>query len=281
MQPEPRPLRIAIVAPSCRIPPETAERVRALAADAYPDVELVFHPQCFLTDGHFAGPDAARAAAFVECANDPAYDALWFARGGYGSNRVLAGVLPELGPAARGKAYIGYSDAGFMLGALYAAGIGRVAHGPMPGDIARDGGEAAVLRSLGWLVHRDASALEPSLDGRAPAVAFNLTILSHLLGTPWQPDLSGHVLMLEEVGEYMYRIDRALFHVTNDPAMRRIAGLRLGRCSGIPDNDPDFVRNKEEIARDWCERVGISFLGTADIGHDIDNKIVPFGNPRA
>lgn len=270
-------MRIAVVAPSCRITPEVADRVRALAAAHYPEVELHYHPQCFLSDGHFAGPDAARADAFVECANDLAFDALWFARGGYGSNRALDGVLPRLGEAARGKTYLGYSDAGFMLGALYAAGIGRPVHGPMPGDINRAGGEAAVLRSLSWLARRDPAALEPSLADGRPAAAFNLTILSHLLGTPWAPDLSGHVLMLEEIGEYMYRIDRALFHVTADADIRRIAGLKLGRCSDIPENDPDFVRTEDAVAREWCDRHGMAWLGRADIGHDIDNKVVPFG----
>lgn len=272
-------MRIAVVAPSCRITPEVAERVTALAAAHFPQVELFFHPQCFLADGHFAGPDALRAEAFVECANDPRFDAIWFARGGYGSNRALDGVLPRLGDAARAKTYLGYSDAGFMLGALYAAGIGQPVHGSMPGDINRANGEAAVLRSLAWLADRDPASLEASLDEQ-PAVAFNLTILSHLLGTPWAPDLSGHVLMLEEIGEYMYRIDRALFHVTADAGIRRIAGLKLGRCSDIPDNDPDFVRGEEEIAREWCKRSGIRWLGRADIGHDIDNKVVPFGRPR-
>lgn len=273
-------MRIAVVAPSCRITPEVAERVTALAAAQAPEVELFFHPQCFLADGHFAGPDAARADAFVACANDPGFDALWFARGGYGSNRALDSVLPRLGEAARAKTYLGYSDAGFMLGALYAAGIGHPVHGSMPGDINRPGGEAAVLRSLAWLADRDAAALEASLADGRPAAAFNLTILSHLLGTPWAPDLSGHVLMLEEIGEYMYRIDRALFHVTADAGIRRIAGLRLGRCSDIPVNDPDFVRDEEAVAREWCERTGIPWLGRADIGHDIDNKVVPFGPRR-
>ena len=53
-----------------------------------PELEIVFHPQCFLTHNHFAGTDAERAAAFVEYANDPAFDAVWFARGGYGSCRI-------------------------------------------------------------------------------------------------------------------------------------------------------------------------------------------------
>ena len=96
-----------------------------------------------------------------------------------------------------------------------------------------------------------------------------------------QPDLAGHVLMLEEVSEYMYRIDRMLLHVTSNPAIRRVAGLRLGRCAAIPDNDPDFGMTAEAVARFWCERSGIPWLGVADIGHDAANKVVPFGAGRA
>jgi muramoyltetrapeptide carboxypeptidase len=102
-------------------------------------------------------------------------------------------------------------------------------------------------------------------------------VLSHLLGTPLEPDLDGHVLMLEEVGEAMYRIDRSLFHITGSANVRRAAGIMLGRCSNITPNQPDFGMNEEEIARYWCRRAGIAFLGRADIGHDADNKIVPFG----
>jgi muramoyltetrapeptide carboxypeptidase len=144
--------------------------------------------------------------------------------------------------------------------------------------VLREGGDAAVARALAWLTHRDPATLEPSLstDPR-PAAAFNLTILSSLIGTPWQPDLSGHVLMVEDIGEYMYRTDRAFFHVTSNPAIRRIAGLRLGHFSAIPGNDPDFGMSEEEVARFWCERAGIAYLGRADIGHDAANKVVPFG----
>jgi muramoyltetrapeptide carboxypeptidase len=84
--------------------------------------------------------------------------------------------------------------------------------------------------------------------------------------------------MLEVVSEHMYRIDRYLFQLTSSPAIRRIAGLRLGRCSDVPENDPDFGMTAEEVARSWCERAGIAYLGRADIGHDPDNKIVPFGD---
>jgi len=275
-------VRIGVVAPACRLEPATAERVAAFAAARHGGaVALSFHPQCFLSSGHFAGDDAARAAALVETANDPAIDAVWFGRGGYGSNRILDLALPALGEAARGKTYLGYSDLGSLLGGLYAAGIGRVAHGPMPQDIVREGGEAAVGRALDWLVTGAADALEPTVGLEGPCAAFNMAVFSALVGTPWQPDLSGHVLMLEEVGEYMYRIDRFMFHITSNPGVRRAAGLRLGRCSAIPENDPDFVLDEAAVVRGWCERAGIAFLGRADIGHDVGNRIVPFGSsPR-
>ena len=270
-------MRIAIVAPSCRIDQDIADRVTALAAAHHPELELAIHPQCFLSDGHFAGSDEARAAALMEAASDPFLDAVWFARGGYGSARIAEAVIGGLPAAARGKLYLGYSDAGFLLAGLARAGFQHLAHGPMPADIKREGGEAAVLRALGWFAGgRDGA--EPGPDGR-PAAAFNLTVLSHLLGTPLEPDLAGHVLLLEEVSEHHYRIDRALFHLTGQPAIRRVAGLRLGRCSQVPANDPDFGLDEEAIARFWCERSGIAWLGRADIGHDADNKIVPFGRP--
>lgn len=263
---------IAICAPARSISPQDAARVAALAAQV-PGSDLHFHPQCFLDEGHFAGCDAARLAAFVECANDPAFDAVWFARGGYGSNRIAGDAVPLLDQSARNKAYLGYSDTGYLLAALYRARIGQPVHAPVVGDIRREGGEAAVLRTLRWL-GGDASGEEPSRDAQ-PAAAFNLTTLAMLCGTPLMPDLAGHIVHVEEVSEHLYALDRLFFHVTAH--LGTAAGLRLGRVSDVPENDVPFGQDAEDIARGWCARTGIPYLGRADIGHDIDNKIVPFG----
>jgi muramoyltetrapeptide carboxypeptidase len=150
----------------------------------------------------------------------------------------------------------------------------------MPGDINRAGGDAAVGRALAYLVERAPGALEAGVSADAKTAAFNITVLSQLLGTPLQPDLAGHVLLLEEISEYMYRIDRSLCHITSNPGIRKVAGIRLGRCNDIPPNDPDFGQSEEEVARHWCGISGIPYLGRADIGHDIDNKVVPFGRLR-
>ena len=275
-----RRVRVGIVAPGSRLEPSTAQRVTALAAERHPEVELTFHPQCHLSSGHFAGADTARIAAFLEIANDASFDALWFGRGGYGSCRVADAALPKLNDAARKKTYLGYSDAGVLLAGLYAKGFEDVAHGPMPADITRDGGDAAVSRALAYLSRRTADSLEPSLAPSRKAAAFNMIILSQLLGTSLQPDFTDHVLMLEEVSEYMYRIDRTLFHITSNLAIRRVAGIRLGRCSAIPPNEPDFGQTEVEIVEHWSRVSGIPYLGRADIGHDAANKIVPFGAPR-
>lgn len=270
--------RIGIVAPASRIDERTAEQVQAIAREQFEArVELVFHPQCFLSWGHFAGEDAARADAFVEVANDPSFDALWWARGGYGANRIAEAVLPRLNPAAQGKLYLGYSDAGFLLAGLYKAGF-RVAHGPVARDVAHQGGAAAIGRSLRFLVGApEPGDLEPSIHKGMPLAAFNLTILSHLIGTSFEPDLSGHILLLEDISEPMYAVDRALFHVTSSSNIREVAGLKLGRISEIPPNEPDFAQTEEQVIRHWCAAGGIPYLGRADIGHDAENKIVPFG----
>lgn len=268
-------MQIAACAPSTPFTREDAARVTALAAEEFPEHELHFHEQCFAVEGHFAGPDTLRLAALLDCANDAAFGAVWFVRGGYGANRIASEAVARMGAAARGKAFLGYSDGGTLLAALYRAGIGRPVHAPMPVDIRRLGGEAAVRRTLAWLTGDD-SGLEPSL-GATPAVAFNLMTLAMIAGTELMPDLAGHVVMVEEVAEHLYAVDRLLFHVTHHLAPLGVAGLRLGRVSDVPDNDRPFGSEPEAMARYWCERHGIRFLGRADIGHDPDNKIVPFG----
>ncbi len=270
-------MRIAVVAPSSRFSEKAAARVREIAAAACPVAEIVFHPQCFEAHNHFAGTDKSRLAALIEVANDPGFDAVWFARGGYGACRIAEEAIAAMGPAARDKAWLGYSDAGYLLAGLYRAGFPDVAHGPMAQDGLRQGGDAAVARALAWLTARDGAALEPGLEKGARHAAFNKVVLGGLLGTKLEPDLSGHVLLLEEVAEQMYRVDRLFHHLTGNDAIRKVVGIRLGRVSDVPDNDPPFGEDEEQIARLWCDRAGIPYLGRADIGHDTANRVVPFG----
>lgn len=278
-------MRIAVVAPSNMLSPEVPPKVLALAAERYGSraPEIVFHPQCFQSAGHFAGPDKDREDALVEVANDPRVDAVWCARGGYGAGRIAERALARMGPNARSKPFLGYSDAGYLLAGLLAKGIGRPVHAPMPIDINRAGGEVTVARSLDWLMRGQPPRLEYFVDafppraGDARYAAFNLIVFSQLLGTPLQPDVTGRVLMFEEVDEALYRIDRSFAHVTGNLAIRRCAGIMLGRCDPVKPNNPVFGEDEVAIARHWCRVADIPYLGRADIGHDADNKVVPFG----
>ncbi|MXO73925.1 LD-carboxypeptidase [Altererythrobacter aerius] len=265
--------RVAICAPATPITRDVAAEVTALAASEFPALDLDFHEQCFAQEGHFAGPDALRLSALLECANDPSAEAVWFAKGGYGSNRIASEAVTGLGANARGKTFMGYSDCGFLLAALYRERIGRPVHGPMPLDIRRDGGSEAIRRALQWF-SSDAAGQEPRLDGR-PTVAFNLMTLATLIGTPLMPDLRGHVVIVEEVAEHLYAIDRLFFHVAAN--LTGVAGIRLGMVTAVPENDRPFGSEAEDIARYWCERASIPYLGRAEVGHHAANRIVPFG----
>ena len=162
-----RPLRtrIGVMAPASPIAPALAERTRVLAPEG---VEIVFHPQCFLADGHFAGPDRARENALVELADDPTLDAVWFARGGYGACRIAESGA---GSVRRGGAEQGLDGLQRRRGAPGGAAAARVRKRrprpdpgrPEPGRRAR----SRCKRALDWLCFEDPAALEPSAKAAA------------------------------------------------------------------------------------------------------------------
>ena len=266
--------KIAVCAPATPTTREHAEALEQMIAAEFPQHSVTFHEQSFASEGHFAGNDLQRLEALLDCANDPSFDAVWFARGGYGSNRIAEAAIARMDHAASTKTYVGFSDMGYLLGGLYRNGIGQPVHGSMPVSARSESGRDAVRRVLHWFAG-EGSGLEPSLDGKTPTVAFNLITLAMLTNTRLMPDLTDHVVMVEEVSEHLYSIDRLFFHLSG--ALPRIAGLRLGAITGVPDNDRDFGQNEEDIAKFWCARAGVPYLGRAKIGHTAENHIVPFG----
>ena len=271
--------KIALVCPGGPITRDLAVCIREIADARYGDqIDLFFHEQCFKSAGHFAGTDAERSAALVEVANDDSFDAVWFARGGYGACRLDDAIWGKLNESARRKTYLGYSDAGIILARLYKEAIGAPVHGPMPTDVTRDGGVAAIERTLDYLSGATSNSLEKTARDGSNCAAFNITVLSHMINAPWFPALKDHIIMLEDVGEYLYRIDRSMFTIAMSSAIHNAAGVMVGRISAVPENDRPFGQSDEEIIAYWCARAGVPYLGRADIGHDSENKIVPFGH---
>jgi muramoyltetrapeptide carboxypeptidase len=136
---------------------------------------------------------------------------------------------------------------------------------------------------LGWLIDGDKRGLEPSLlTDKRPAAAFNLSILAALIGTPWLPDLTDHVLMIEEVDEPLYRIDRMLFQMAHATQLKGVAGIRLGQVTAVKDNGEaggnyNFGETLDQMIVRWCNEMGVPYLGRAEIGHVRLNRVVPFG----
>src|SRR3546814_7338267 len=95
--------RIAVCAPATPITRDHAAALEALIAAEFPGHSVHFHEQSFLSVGHFAGSDMERLSALLECANDPAFDAVWFARGGYGSNRIAEAAIARMNKTAKAK----------------------------------------------------------------------------------------------------------------------------------------------------------------------------------
>jgi hypothetical protein len=172
------------------------------------------------------------------------FDAVWFARGGYGA-AGSRGCACAAGMPAEHKTWLGYSDAGTCWAGSTRRGSDGGPRIRCPPTCARDGGEAAVRRVFAWLAG-DNSGLEPELIDR-PARGLQSDDAGDAGGTPLMPGLAGHVVLVEEVAEHLYAVDRLFFHLTAH--LGGIAGLRLGRVGDVPENDVEFGQSAEEIAR--------------------------------
>jgi muramoyltetrapeptide carboxypeptidase len=202
----------------------------------------------FTTHFYCAGPDPERAADVIDALRDDTADAVWFARGGYGSGRLLPFLdeaFPK--PPERPKILVGCSDTTFML--LYALQRWEwlVFHGPMvAGDLAREGyADMEYLVSLlsGRPVRAEVSttALEVLRDGpavRAPLTGGCLSVVASTLATPYEIDTAGKILFLEDAFEKPYRVDRLLTQLRQAGKLQQCAGIVFGEmmsCVQHPD----------------------------------------------
>lgn len=246
-------MKISLLAPARWVPSPLIEQFVGHAARFDFDVEV--SPQNALRDHQLAGSDAERAAAFEESLGRPDIDVVWCARGGYGAGRILP--LISRSPVRRPLILAGYSDFTALQMALLGGGaVGLSA--AMPIDLKApekvDNLEAAFALCRALLDGQAAPAREfPVSTVRAGAahgrmVVANLAVLTRLIGTPYWPDLSGAILCVEDVGEYLYAIDRMFLHLQQAGAFETLAGLVLGEFVGNEDNDPPWGHTVEQIA---------------------------------
>ncbi|MFP4030155.1 MAG: LD-carboxypeptidase [Desulfococcaceae bacterium] len=226
--------------------------------------------------GYLAGGDSERAAALNDAFRDPDVRAVFCARGGYGSARLLPLLRDDL-VAADPKVVFGFSDITGLLAGLFRR-CGLVAfHGPVAATFS---GDRAERRRLGELLFSDrvpvlagGRTLQPGkADGAV--VGGNLSVLCGLLGTPFFPETEGCILFLEEVGEPLYKIDRMLTQLRLAGIFDRVAGAALGSWAGCgPTGDV------EDLFRERLNRPDIPVVAGLPAGHGPVNQPFPLGLP--
>lgn len=233
-------------------------------------------------DGYFAGEDEARAADLRSMIQHPDVRAIWFARGGYGTSRILES-MPWDGLERRPKLLIGYSD----LTALFCAVIQRVGQLCLYGPVVVELGQAkayhtASLKQLlaGKPVELRLQRRQVLAEGRTKGrlLGGNLTVLAHLCGTPFAPDLRGAVLFLEDVGEEAYRVDRMLTQLRMAGAFQGLAGVLLGQLS-VPETKRRFPPDRPLLAilRENFLPCGVPVVMNLPAGHVPGKRTLPLG----
>ncbi len=229
--------------------------------------------------GYTAGRDRDRLADLHYMLAREDIRAVFFARGGYGSMRLLPGLDFVLA-ARHPKVVVGYSDITAILLALHRRSDLVTFHGPVVKELPEKGGETLAglfIEEAGGPLSRvvDLSQGGPVLArGRASGrlLGGNLSMITHLSGTPFIPDLQGAVLFLEETGEPLYRVDRMITHLALSGALRGLAGLLVGDFTGC--GQPDEVM---DILMEHVAPLGIPVMAGFPVGHGRVNRLVPLG----
>ncbi|MGC6483115.1 MAG: S66 peptidase family protein [Synechococcus sp.] len=223
--------------------------------------------------GYLAGPDQER---IKDLQSQPASALLACTRGGWGAARLLEHPI-QWNPGW----LLGFSDVTALLLARQSAGVDGGIHGPLLSTLAAE---------PAWSQERLRALLFgeplPNLQGAAwvkgvaqgPLIAANLTVASHLLGSPHMPDLTDAILILEDVGERPYRLDRMLTHWRLTGMLQRLAGIGFGRFSGCDADDQEQSFRWVDVLKERTHDIGIPVVGDLPVGHGPEgNAALPIG----
>ena len=223
---------------------------------------------------YMAGSDGERLADLNWALHAPDIDAVWMARGGYGINRLLAQVDFS---GLDDRPVIGFSDVTSLLVALYQEAGKSGIHGPVLHSLLNHPSDESVAHLLRLLN----GGLDFSLQGdvwrqgaaEGPVVGGNLCMLASLAGTPWQLSADGCILLLEEVGEPPYRVDRMLQQLVSAGVFDGVRGVVVGEFRGFTTPDGTDWGLRDLI----CEAVDVPVLGGVMVGHGEENRAFVFG----
>lgn len=268
---------VAVVAPAGAVDLARVEAGAARFRNAGHPVRI--RPDLGERQRFLAGSDARRAAEFMEWVRDPAVGAIVCARGGYGSQRMIAGLDAEAVRSAR-KPLAGYSDITTLL-LWQRRCVGLMGfHAPMleRGAAWRSGEFEALLAALtgggskAWRGARG-SGRGPPVRGRLTGGSLTTVLAS--LGTPWEIQTRGAILLLEDVGERPYRLDRMLEQLRLAGKLKGVAAVGLGAFSDC--DEPGGALRADEILGDWLASLGVPWVQGLPFGHAPPNLPWPLG----
>ena len=281
----PPPLRsgdeVHIVAPSSPFPREPFEvGVEIIRAAGF---RPVFDDGLFTTSRYLAGDDDRRGAELVAAIRSPEARAVWVARGGYGATRLLP--LVEAGLVGRNpKWLIGFSDATALHALWCRAGVVSL-HGPNVTTLG-DWSETA----SDWVWKRlTGSGGQQRLNGRLVAgrgsvsgvlQGGNISVLGSLVGTGYLPSYRGAIVVLEDVGERPYRLDRTLNQLCQAGAFAGVAGFVIGQLTGCgepPGQTVDY--DAGTVVGELLASRGVPVLAEVAVGHEPSSYPLPLGVP--
>jgi muramoyltetrapeptide carboxypeptidase len=271
--------RIGVISPGGPVLPSELEPGLELLRES--GFEVCLAPHLYARKGYLAGRDEERLDDLHAMFEDPETKGIICARGGYGSMRLLDRIRFDLITESP-KILVGYSDITALLLAVTKMTGLVTFHGSMVKDLTlRDGKNWEMLRGLltgseAWTVPLDGVVLR--VRGRAKGVLLggNLSLICHLVGTPFLPSLDGCILFLEDKGEPLYRVDRMMTHLRLSGHLQGIAGLIAGDFGGC--GDPGAIGDLLEAA---TEDLGIPVATGLPSGHGTENRPLPLGAPVA
>jgi muramoyltetrapeptide carboxypeptidase len=240
--------------------------------------------------GYLAGRDDNRREQLKTALNDPECKGILCMRGGWGGARLLEswidyGSTPTIklpagiSESALSKWLIGFSDITSLLWALSHFGVAGL-HAPLLTTIAQEP-DWSLERLFDCVSGKPLVALQGDGWGNGVAAGLllpaNLTVATHLLDTPIQPDLSGVILAIEDVGEAPYRIDRMLTHWRMSGVLSPLAGIAIGRFSNCKAPAGYASFSIAEVLHDRLGDLGIPIVSGLPFGHDGENAALPIG----
>lgn len=246
--------------------------------------------------GYLAGDDQARASDLMAMFGDPTVKAILCARGGYGSPRLLR-LLDYHFIKRHPKIFIGFSDITALHCALQTHSRLVTFHGPtLNTDLTSGNPSGFSLQSLLKTITQPAApggicddttrkpvTILAKGTATGPLIGGNLSVLSTLIGTPFQPRFKNAIFFFEDVNEQPYRFDARLTQFLNAGLLQQVAGVAIGTNSNCEDPDAakssDYYQSLADVLRDRLLPLGVPVVMNLPFGHVRDNATLPMGLP--